>query len=100
MRRTVLELRVNNHPGVMSHVAGLFSRRAFNIEGILCGPVGDGGESRMYLLVGEDRRLGQVVSQIEKLYDVLEVRERREYDQSVFFRLDLLGTEGGRGESA
>ena len=37
--RTVLELTVNNHPGVMSHVCGLFSRRGYNVEGILCMPV-------------------------------------------------------------
>jgi hypothetical protein len=35
LARTVLELDVNNHPGVMSHVVGLFSRRAYNVEGIL-----------------------------------------------------------------
>ncbi|MCG3147073.1 MAG: hypothetical protein PCFJNLEI_00510 [Verrucomicrobiae bacterium] len=35
-----LELTVQNHPGVMSHVCGLFARRAFNVEGILCLPVG------------------------------------------------------------
>ena len=45
--RTVLELTVRNHPGVMSHVCGLFSRRAFNVEGILCMPVGEGRESRI-----------------------------------------------------
>ena len=45
-QRTVLELEVNNHAGVMSHVVGLFSRRAYNVEGILCLPVGDGSISR------------------------------------------------------
>ena len=40
--RAVLELTVNNHPGVMSHVCGLLSRRAYNVEGILCLPIGDG----------------------------------------------------------
>jgi acetolactate synthase-1/3 small subunit len=92
MPRTVLELNVNNHPGVMSHVAGLFARRAFNIEGILCGPVGDGTTSTMYLLVNEHERLGQVVSQIEKLYDVLEVRVRQDCDGGLFLRLgELVG---------
>jgi len=84
MPRPVIELKVNNHPGVMSHVTGLFSRRAFNIEGILCGPVGDGSTSRMILLVNEDERLRQVVKQLEKLYDVLEVAVRRDFDCSVF----------------
>jgi acetolactate synthase I/III small subunit len=39
----VLELLVQNRPGVMVHVAGLFARRAFNLEGILCGPLRDTG---------------------------------------------------------
>jgi acetolactate synthase-1/3 small subunit len=83
----VLELTVNNHPGVMSHVCGLFSRRAFNLEAILVMPVGDGRLSRMWLLVGEDGRLGQIVGQVMKLEDVLAVR-RLPADDSVFTRLD------------
>ena len=72
--RTVLELDVNNHAGVMSHIVGLFSRRAFNVEGILCMPVGSGKTSRIWLTVGEDSRLEQMIRQIEKLEDVLVVR--------------------------
>lgn len=48
--RTVLELDVNNHAGVMSHIVGLFSRRAYNVEGILCMPVGSGKTSRIWLV--------------------------------------------------
>lgn len=87
MRKPVIELLVNNHAGVMSHITGLFARRAFNIEGILCGPVGNGSMSRMYLLVDEDERLSQVVKQLMKLHDVIEVNERDDYDRSVFNRL-------------
>lgn len=87
MRKPVIELRVNNHAGVMSHITGLFSRRAFNIEGILCGPIGDGATSRVFLLVDEDDRLPQVIKQLEKLFDVLDVRVRDDYDRSVFNRL-------------
>ena len=87
MRKPVIELSVNNHPGVMSHITGLFSRRAFNIEGILCGPVGDGEMSRMYLLVDEDERLPQLVKQLQKLHDVLDVTERDDYDRTIFDRL-------------
>lgn len=46
-----LEIDVNNHAGVMSHVVGLFSRRAYNVDGILCLPLGDSGQSRIWLLV-------------------------------------------------
>ena len=62
--RSVLELTVRNHPGVMSHVCGLFSRRGYNVEGILCMPVGDGARSRVWLLVNEDARLDQMIKQL------------------------------------
>ena len=85
--RAVLELDVNNHAGVMSHVVGLFSRRAYNVEGILCMPVGDGAQSRIWLLVNEDVRLEQMVKQVEKLEDVLVVR-RHGAGHEVFERLE------------
>jgi acetolactate synthase-1/3 small subunit len=84
----IIELEVRNHPGVMSHITGLFSRRGFNLEGILCGPVGNGSTSRMYLLVSANDRTGQIITQLQKLYDVLEVTLHEDYDHSVFSRLD------------
>ena len=75
---TIIELKVRNHPGAMSHITGLFARRGFNLEGIVCGPVGDGAQSRMVLLVNGDRRLEQMQKQLEKLYDVLEVSVRQD----------------------
>ncbi|MDD5036519.1 MAG: acetolactate synthase small subunit [Methylococcaceae bacterium] len=83
----VLEIDVNNHPGVMSHVVGLFSRRAYNVEGILCLPVDDGRRSRIWLRVNEDIRLPQMIRQIEKLLDVIRVR-RHSADHAVFAQLD------------
>ncbi len=85
--RTVLELSVNNHPGVMSHICGLFSRRSFNVEGILCMPVGDGKQSRIWLLVNEDSRLDQMTRQLLKLEDVLDVH-RHAANHEVFVRLE------------
>lgn len=67
----VLRLHVQNHPGVMSHVCGLFARRAFNVEGILCVPIGDGARSAILLLVQDDDRLEQMMHQLRKLEDVL-----------------------------
>ncbi len=72
--RTALRLVVRNHPGVMSHVCGLFARRAFNVEGILCVTIGDGTQSAIFLDVDEDVRLPQVIAQLRKLEDVLDVR--------------------------
>ena len=87
LARTVLELDVNNHAGVMSHVVGLFSRRAYNVEGILVMPVGSGATSRIWLLVNEDERLDQMVKQVEKLEDVLAVH-RHGAEHEVFERLE------------
>ncbi len=85
--RVVLELSVANHPGVMSHVCGLFARRAYNVEAILVMPVGDGATSRIWLLVNDDARLEQMVKQLLKLEDVYEVR-RHEAAHDVFVQLE------------
>ena len=69
----VLRLIVRNHPGVMSHICGLFSRRSFNLDGIICLPIGDGARSEMLLLVKDDARLEQLILQLQKLEDVIEV---------------------------
>lgn len=87
LTHTVLELNVNNHAGVMSHIVGMFSRRAYNVEGILCMPVGNGATSRIWLTVNEDSRLDQMVKQLEKLEDVLAVR-RHGAEHEVFERLE------------
>lgn len=77
----VLEIRVNNHPGVMSHICGLFSRRACNVEKILCLPLKDGTQSRIWLTVDDRHPMDQVMKQVLKLEDVLEVRNRGEEDE-------------------
>lgn len=96
--RTVLEVTVNNHPGVMSHVCGLFARRAYNLEGILCMPIEDGSVSRMWLLVDEEHRLEQVVRQLMKLADVIRV-ERHAAGHEVFVRLERF-FQGSGNETA
>jgi acetolactate synthase-1/3 small subunit len=79
----ILELVVNNHPGVMSHVCSLFSRRAYNLEAIACVPIGAGETSKIWLQVDELERLDQVIKQIQKLPDVLEVK-RQDGEHKVF----------------
>src|SRR5215471_12334666 len=85
--QVVLELTVNNHPGVMSHICGLFARRAFNVEGILCLPIGTGEQSRIWLRVNADQRVEQLIKQLLKLEDVVGVR-RHGADHEVFVRLE------------
>jgi acetolactate synthase I/III small subunit len=92
---TVLELDVNNHAGVLSHVVGLFARRAYNLDGILVMPVGDATRSRVWVRVLEDARLEQMMKQLEKLEDVLAVR-RHGAERQVFERIEeLFGQESG-----
>lgn len=86
--RAVLEIDVNNHTGVMSHIAGLFSRRACNIEAILCMPVGRGATSRIWLLLNADERLEQMIKQVAKLEDVYQVRSHGA-DHDVFKDLEV-----------
>lgn len=82
----ILELTVRNHPGVMTHVCGLFARRAFNVEGILCLPLPGGEQSRIWLLVADDQRLEQMMSQIDKLEDVVKV-VRNQSDPTMFNKI-------------
>lgn len=79
----ILELEVNNHPGVMSHICSLFSRRAYNLEAIACIPLGEGATSRIWLQVDEMDRMEQVIKQIMKLPDVLNV-DRHDGEHQVF----------------
>lgn len=78
----VLRLHVQNHPGVMSHVCGLFARRAFNVEGIVCVPIGDATRSAILLLVHDDERLEQMTRQLRKLEDVLHIARADEMRQA------------------
>ena len=75
METIILRLQVNNHPGVMSQICGLFARRAFNLEGIFCNATGQGETSCIWLKVDETDRLDQVIKQLAKLEDVLVVEE-------------------------
>ena len=84
----ILELTVRNHPGVMTHVCGLFARRAFNVEGILCLPIHGSDHSRIWLLVNDDQRLEQMMSQIDKLEDVVKVA-RNQSDPSMFNKISV-----------
>jgi acetolactate synthase-1/3 small subunit len=83
----VLELTVNNHPGVMAHICGLFSRRAYNMGGILCMPINGGQTSRIWIRVDNNRQLDQVVKQLRKLEDVQTVRFHAA-DHQAFVKLE------------
>ncbi len=67
---------LNNHPGVMLQICGLFARRAFNLEGIFCTAIDRGATSCIWLKVDKDGKLDQVIKQLSKLEDVISVEER------------------------
>lgn len=89
MRHTLAVL-VQNQPGVLARVAGLFSRRGFNIESISVGATEMPGVSRMTLVAQADEdELEQLTKQLHKLIDVLKISDITQ-DESVDRELALI----------
>ena len=84
---SILELVVRNHPGTMSHITGLFARRAFNLEAIVVVPLPNSETSRILLHLDNEPKLEQVERQLEKLHDVISVRHRPDLAPEIFTRL-------------
>jgi acetolactate synthase-1/3 small subunit len=75
-RTHVLTILVENKPGVLSRVAGLFARRGFNIDTLAVGPTDDPSLSRITLTVdGAVHPIDQVTKQLHKLVNVLKIRD-------------------------
>jgi len=73
MKHTISVL-VENKPGVLARVAGLFARRGFNIESLAVGTTENESVSRMTIVAsGEDNVLEQITKQLYKLIDVIKV---------------------------
>ncbi|MGK2956156.1 MAG: acetolactate synthase small subunit [Solirubrobacterales bacterium] len=82
-RKHVLSILVENRPGVLARVSGLFSRRGFNIDTLAVGPTEDPAISRITLtLDGAVHPIDQVTKQLHKLINVLKIRDM-EPDDSV-----------------
>ena len=76
MSKHTLSVLVENKPGVLARVAGLFSRRAFNIESLAVGETEHKGVSRITIVVDvADSPLEQVTKQLNKLVNVLKIVE-------------------------
>ncbi len=75
MQKFVLAVLVDNKPGVLTHVSGLISRRAFNIESISAGYTEENDVTRINIVVSveSEQELDQVVTQLSKLIDVIKV---------------------------
>ena len=75
-RKHVLSILVENRPGVLTRIAGLFARRGFNIETLTVGPTDNGQFSRITLTVdGALHPIDQVTKQLHKLVNVLKIRD-------------------------
>ena len=75
-RKHVLSILVENQPGVLARIAGLFSRRGFNIDTLAVGPTDDPAISRITLtLDGAVHPIDQVTKQLHKLVNVLKIRD-------------------------
>ena len=88
MSRHTLSVLVENKPGVLARVAGLFSRRGFNIDTLVVGPTDDPTLSRITLtLDGALHPIDQVTKQLNKLVNVLKIVE---LDQAAAVQRELL----------
>ena len=71
-----ISVLVENSPGVLARIAGLFSRRGYNIDSLAVGPTENEKISRMTIVINvEDHALEQVVSQLDKLVNVISITE-------------------------
>src|SRR5438876_9121706 len=75
-RKHVLSVLVENKPGVLTRIAGLFARRGFNIDTLAVGPTEDETISRMTIVLdGAAHPIDQVTKQLHKLVNVIKIRD-------------------------
>jgi acetolactate synthase I/III small subunit len=75
MSRHTISVLVENKPGVLARISGMFSRRGFNIDSLAVGPTDDEAVSRMTIVVERADSPEQVVKQLNKLVHVLKIVE-------------------------
>lgn len=89
-RKHVIAMLVEDQPGVLTRIAGMFARRGFNIDTITVGKTTKKGISKMvFTVIGDDKTLEQVEKQVNKLVDTIKVIEMPE-DKSVIRELCLV----------
>jgi acetolactate synthase-1/3 small subunit len=91
--RTIISAYVEDEPGVLARVSGLFHRRQFNIESLTVGPTQNDGYSRITLVIEEpDTGIDQAKRQLQKVLPVVHVRELD--DNPVASELVILKVDG------
>ena len=99
-RKHVLSILVENKPGVLTRIAGLFARRGFNIDTLAVGPTDDEQISRVTLTVdGALHPIDQVTKQLHKLVNVLKIRDLEPSDtvarELALFKVSADGAQRG-----
>ena len=89
MNRNVVAILVNNHFGVLNRISGMFRRRGFNIDSLTVGATQDPEISRITITFMGDENKTQIIRQLEKMPDVMEVAEL-DSDNSVSRELVLI----------
>ena len=90
MRRQVFSLLVDNNPGVLSRIAGLFSRRGYSIDSITAGMTANPRFTRITVVAsGDELILSQIEKQVRKLEDVIEIKVLKD-DESVYRELIMV----------
>ncbi len=80
-KKKTISVIVENHPGVLARIAGLFSSRNFNIESLAVGETEDPSTSRMTIVAtGDELVLEQIIKQLNKLIDTLKVIDMSKED--------------------
>ena len=75
MRKQAYSILVYNNPGLLSRMAGLFSRRGYNIESITAGTTADPTFTRITIVAsGDEQILSQIEKQVRKMEDVIEIK--------------------------
>ncbi|MDR1084727.1 MAG: acetolactate synthase small subunit [Deltaproteobacteria bacterium] len=97
MKKNLITILCHNRPGVLSHVAGLVTRRGYNVESIAAGPTEDHSITRITLVVaGDTATVEQVVKQFQKLIDVISV-EILDYEDALTGELAIITIQAGPG---
>jgi acetolactate synthase-1/3 small subunit len=95
MKKNLITILVHNRPGVLSHVAGLVTRRGYNVESIAAGPTENHEVTRITLVISGDKAtVEQVVKQFQKLIDVISVGIL-DYEEALTGELALITLKAG-----
>jgi len=96
-----LSVLVENKPGVLTRIAGLFARRGYNIDSLAVGRTEDPAVSRMTIVVeGDERVIEQVTKQLNKLVDVIKLTDmtNEEYVDRELILIKVHADQATRGE--